>query len=152
MCAAVCNCLTPLGSSRVFHLRRVACICDMKVGEVSLKHRVSILLIMDVHENDGLRAVQIWEWVKAFCEKTIATGQLCFDFMHNDEDGRMYAFECNPRTSTIFLAFYDHDHVAQAFFNAQVCALNSPAAALCYAANLPQHCFLPFNELIAVVH
>lgn len=151
MWATVCNCLTPLGSSGVFPFEACGAHCDMKVGEVSPKHRVSILL-MDVRENDGLRAVQIWEWVKAFCEKTNATGQLCFDFMHNNEDGRMYAFECNPRTSTIFLTFYDHDHVAQAFFNAQVCALNTPAAALCYAANLPQHCFLPVNELIAVVH
>ena len=118
MCTAVCSCLTPLGS-----FLSVVCICDMRVGKVSLEHRGSILVHTPVHEDDGLRAVQIWEWVKAFCEKTNATGQLCFDFMHNDEDGRMYAFECNPRTSTIFLNFYNHDHVVQAFFNAQVCAI-----------------------------
>ena len=70
-------------------------------------------------------SLQIWEWVKAFCAKTGASGQLCFDFMRDGSDGRMYAFECNPRTSTILLNFYDHDHVAQAFFNAQVASLSS---------------------------
>ena len=64
--------------------------------------------------------MQILEWVKGFCEKTGASGQLCFDFMRDSSDGRMYPFECNPRTSTIFLNFYNHDHVAQAFFNAKV--------------------------------
>jgi len=58
--------------------------------------------------------------VKGFCEKTGASGQLCFDFMRDSSDGRMYAFECNPRTSTVFLNYYDHGHVAQAFFNAKV--------------------------------
>ena len=64
--------------------------------------------------------LQILEWVKEFCKKTGASGQLCFDFMRDSSDGRMYAFECNPRTSTILLNFYNHDHVAQAFFNAKV--------------------------------
>ena len=63
---------------------------------------------------------QILDWVKEFCKKTGASGQLCFDFMRDISDGRMYAFECNPRTSTILLNFYNHDHVAQAFFNAKV--------------------------------
>ncbi|CAL5223879.1 g6471 [Coccomyxa viridis] len=62
---------------------------------------------------------QILDWVKEFCTKTGASGQLCFDFMRDTNDGRMYAFECNPRTSTILLNFYNHDHVAQAFFNAK---------------------------------
>ena len=65
-------------------------------------------------------ALQIWEWVKGFCKKTNVSGQLCFDFMRDSSDGRMYPFECNPRTSTILLNFYNHDHVAQAFFNAKV--------------------------------
>ena len=64
--------------------------------------------------------MQILEWVKGFCEKTGASGQLCFDFMRDFSDGRMHPFECNPRTSTIFLNFYNHDHAAQAFFNAKV--------------------------------
>ena len=68
--------------------------------------------------------MQIWEWVKGFCEATGVSGQLCFDFMLDSTDGRMYPFECNPRTSTILLNFYDQDHVAQAFFNAKVTAIN----------------------------
>ncbi|CAK0738655.1 hypothetical protein CVIRNUC_001074 [Coccomyxa viridis] len=62
---------------------------------------------------------EILEWVKGFCEKTGASGQLCFDFMRDSSDGRMYPFECNPRTSTILLNFYNHDLAAQAFFNAK---------------------------------
>lgn len=68
----------------------------------------------------GELLLQILDWVKEFCDKTGASGQLCFDFMRDSNDGRMYAFECNPRTSTILLNFYNHDHVAQAFFNAKV--------------------------------
>ena len=69
---------------------------------------------------------QILDWVKEFCTKTGASGQLCFDFMRDTNDGRMYAFECNPRTSTILLNFYSHDHVAQAFFNAKVFPTDLP--------------------------
>ncbi len=70
--------------------------------------------------------LQILDWVKDFCTKTGASGQLCFDFMRDSNDGRMYAFECNPRTSTILLNFYNHDHVAQAFFNAKVLPAELP--------------------------
>ena len=63
---------------------------------------------------------QIWEWTRAFCEGTKASGQLCFDFMKDGEDGKLYAFECNPRASTILLNFYDQPVVAAAFFNPQV--------------------------------
>ena len=70
--------------------------------------------------------LQILDWVKEFCKKTGASGQLCFDFMRDSSDGRMYAFECNPRTSTILLNFYNHDHVAQAFFNAKVMTAELP--------------------------
>ncbi len=63
--------------------------------------------------------VQIWDWVRDFCKKTKASGQLCFDFMKDETDGQLYAFECNPRCSTILLNFYNHHHVAEAFFNPQ---------------------------------
>ncbi|BDA48532.1 hypothetical protein COCOBI_12-2120 [Coccomyxa sp. Obi] len=66
-----------------------------------------------------INSKQIWDWVKDFCKKTKASGQLCFDFMKDDTDGQLYAFECNPRCSTILLNFYNHYHVAEAFFNPQ---------------------------------
>ena len=64
--------------------------------------------------------VQIWEWTKGFCERTRATGQLCFDYMKSVEDGKLYAFECNPRASTILLNFYNNPAFAQALFDGQV--------------------------------
>lgn len=88
------------------------------------------------------RVLQIWEWTRAFCEGTQASGQLCFDFMKDAQDGRMYAFECNPRASTILLNFYRQPEVAAAFFNPQarvrarcipcvVCRRCPPAMGIC---------------------
>ena len=65
-------------------------------------------------------ARQVLAWVEQFCAKTKATGQLCFDFMLNDADGRLYAFECNPRTSTVLLEYHDHPLFAEALCNPQV--------------------------------
>ncbi len=64
--------------------------------------------------------LQIWEWVRAFCAATKASGQLCFDFMKDEDDGRLYAIECNPRCSSILLNFCDHQHASEAFFRPQV--------------------------------
>ena len=88
--------------------------------------------------------VQILEWVKGFCEKTGASGQLCFDFMRDSSDGRMYPFECNPRTSTIFLNFYNHDHAAQAIFNAKV---QSQCSDTCCYSLVAQQNFLAFPSI-----
>lgn len=71
--------------------------------------------------NTRLLWLQIWEWVRKFCSATKATGQLCFDFMKDEDDGRVYAIECNPRCSSIFLNFYNHPNVAQSFFKPQAC-------------------------------
>ena len=63
---------------------------------------------------------QVFAWVEQFCAKTKATGQLCFDFMLNKADGLLYAFECNPRTSTVLLEYHDHPLFAEALCNPQV--------------------------------
>jgi hypothetical protein len=75
-----------------------------------------------ISDNRGLGWVckQIWEWVRKFCEATGATGQLCFDFIRDETEGRMLPIECNPRTSTIFLNFYNHPAAAEAFYSAKV--------------------------------
>ncbi len=52
-----------------------------------------------------------------FCQRTKASGQLCFDFMLNAADGQLYAFECNPRTSTVLLEYHDHPAFADALYN-----------------------------------
>ena len=63
---------------------------------------------------------QVRAWVEQFCARTKATGQLCFDFMLNKADGLLYAFECNPRTSTVLLEYHDHPLFAEALCNPQV--------------------------------
>ncbi|KAK9831523.1 hypothetical protein WJX81_005430 [Elliptochloris bilobata] len=60
---------------------------------------------------------QIYSWVEQFCKRTNASGQLCFDFMLNKADGHLYAFECNPRTSSVLLEYHDHPAFAEALCN-----------------------------------
>ena len=104
-------------------------IWDIGSAAQEASRQNSMVLFVIVREaSSRLWLLQIWEWVKAFCAKTGVSGQLCFDFMRDSSDGRMYAFECNPRTSTILLNFYDHDHVAQAFFNAKVLTCRATGA------------------------
>ena len=74
---------------------------------------------------------QVYAWVEQFCAKTKATGQLCFDFMHNNADGRLYAFECNPRTSTVLLEYHDHPLFAEALCNPQVPCLDLCSLSCC---------------------
>ena len=71
---------------------------------------------------------QIWQWTRDFCERTKATGQLCFDFMKSGEDGQLYAFECNPRASTILLNFYNHPAFARALYDGKVCICGATEA------------------------
>ena len=58
---------------------------------------------------------KILEWVQEFCSRVKATGQVSFDFIESNEDGRPYAIECNPRTHTAILNFYNHPLVAEAY-------------------------------------
>ena len=64
--------------------------------------------------------LQIQQWVEKFCKTTGSSGQLCFDFMYDREGGTLLAIECNPRTSTNLLAFYNHPNFAAALSDADV--------------------------------
>ncbi|CAF0925761.1 unnamed protein product [Adineta steineri] len=61
--------------------------------------------------------INILEWVREFCSRVNATGQVSFDFIESNEDGRPYAIECNPRTHTAILNFYNHSRVAEAYLD-----------------------------------
>jgi hypothetical protein len=49
---------------------------------------------------------KIREWVRDFAEKSGLTGQLCWDFIE-DEEGLPYPIECNPRIHTQSCVFLD---------------------------------------------
>jgi predicted ATP-grasp superfamily ATP-dependent carboligase len=59
----------------------------------------------------------ILEWVQEFCSKANLTGQASFDFIESNENGRVYAIECNPRTHTAVTTFYNHPRVAEAYLD-----------------------------------
>ena len=59
---------------------------------------------------------QILEWVKQFVSTLGITGQISFDFIQA-EDGEIYAIECNPRTHTAIMMFYNHPGVADAYLS-----------------------------------
>ena len=60
---------------------------------------------------------QILEWVQEFCARVNITGQVSFDFIESNEDGRPYAIECNPRTHSAIINFYNHPNVAEAYLS-----------------------------------
>ena len=60
---------------------------------------------------------EIAEWVHKFVHHLGLTGQLSFDFIRADDDGQVYAIECNPRTHSAITAFYDDSRVANAYLN-----------------------------------
>ena len=59
----------------------------------------------------------ILQWVEKFCSHLKLTGQASFDFIECDDDGLIYALECNPRTHTAITAFYNQPLVAQAYLD-----------------------------------
>lgn len=102
--------------------------------------------------------MQIWEWVRDFSSATKATGQLCFDFMKDEDNGKLYAIECNPRCSSIFLNFYNHSNVADAFFKPQACTATrdrTPHACHCrrsYFKSADGHVPLAFLQVVMASH
>jgi predicted ATP-grasp superfamily ATP-dependent carboligase len=60
---------------------------------------------------------KILQWVKKFCADTGISGQASFDFIESEEDGLPYALECNPRTHTAIVTFYNHQDVPKAYLN-----------------------------------
>jgi len=62
---------------------------------------------------------EIEAWVRGFVEPLKLTGQVSFDFME-DDDGRVYAIECNPRTHSAITMFYNHPGLARAYLDDDV--------------------------------
>ncbi|MGL5816505.1 MAG: hypothetical protein ACRCZD_09905 [Phycicoccus sp.] len=56
----------------------------------------------------------IERWVRAFVEPLRITGQVSLDFIVED-DGRVLAIECNPRTHSAITMFHDHPGLAAAY-------------------------------------
>ena len=57
----------------------------------------------------------IERWVRRFGAALELTGQVSMDFIEADDDGQVYAIECNPRTHSAITMFYNHPDVAAAY-------------------------------------
>jgi len=62
---------------------------------------------------------EIEGWVRRFAERFKLTGQISFDFIRANDDGRLYAIECNPRTHSAITTFHDNIRVAEAYLGAE---------------------------------
>lgn len=58
---------------------------------------------------------EILQWVKEFARDLKLTGQASFDFIESDDDGLIYALECNPRTHTAITTFYNQPFLARGY-------------------------------------
>ncbi len=58
---------------------------------------------------------EIERWVRRFGEALALTGQASIDFIEADDDGEIYAIECNPRTHSAITMFYDRPELAAAY-------------------------------------
>lgn len=61
---------------------------------------------------------KIQSWIETFVEKEEFTGQIAFDFIE-DESGKLFAIECNPRGTSGINLFQEKDNFPEAFFNLQ---------------------------------
>nr|WP_310413060.1 ATP-grasp domain-containing protein [Chamaesiphon sp. OTE_8_metabat_110] len=78
------------------------CCCESSAFQVNYEH---------VDRSD------IEEWIRTFAGSLKLTGQVSLDFMQADDDGKVYAIECNPRTHSAITMFYNHPDVAAAYLN-----------------------------------
>jgi hypothetical protein len=65
------------------------------------------------YENDDKPEIE--RWVRRFGEALSLTGQASMDFIEADDDGQIYAIECNPRTHSAITLFYNHPDLAAAY-------------------------------------
>jgi predicted ATP-grasp superfamily ATP-dependent carboligase len=65
------------------------------------------------YENVDQPAIEAW--VRQFVGGLKLTGQVSFDFIQAEDDGQIYAIECNPRTHSAITMFYNHPDVAEAY-------------------------------------
>ena len=56
-------------------------------------------------------------WIKTFAAGLGITGQASFDFIEADNDGTVYAIECNPRTHSAITMYYDDPRLAPAYLD-----------------------------------
>jgi predicted ATP-grasp superfamily ATP-dependent carboligase len=61
-------------------------------------------------------------WIRTFAGSLKLTGQVSLDFMQADDDGEIYAIECNPRTHSAITMFYNHPDVAPAYLEPEALA------------------------------
>ena len=76
------------------------CCCESSAFQVNYEH---------VDRSD------IEAWIRTFASSLKLTGQVSLDFMQADDDGQVYAIECNPRTHSAITMFYNHPDVAKAY-------------------------------------
>ncbi|MEG4285545.1 ATP-grasp enzyme [Microcoleus sp. A006_D1] len=62
---------------------------------------------------------EIEAWVRRFVGGLNLTGQVSFDFIQANDDGRIYAIECNPRTHSAITMFYNNPDVAKAYLETE---------------------------------
>lgn len=66
---------------------------------------------------DSIDDREIEDWVRRFVSHYRLDGQISFDFMRADDDGKIYVIECNPRTHSAITAMHDHPGVAKAYLS-----------------------------------
>jgi predicted ATP-grasp superfamily ATP-dependent carboligase len=76
------------------------CCCESSAFQVNYEH---------VDRSD------IEDWIRTFAGSLKLTGQISLDFIQAEDDGQIYAIECNPRTHSAITMFYNHPDVAQAY-------------------------------------
>ncbi len=76
------------------------CCCESSAFQVNYQH---------VDRSD------IEDWIRTFAGSLKLTGQISLDFMQAEDDGQVYAIECNPRTHSAITMFYNHPDVARAY-------------------------------------
>ncbi len=81
---------------------RVHCCCNSSPFQVNYDH---------------IDKPAIRHWVEAFGQATGLTGQASFDFIEADDDGEIYAIECNPRTHSAITLFGEDDRLAGAYLD-----------------------------------
>ena len=76
------------------------CCCESSAFQVNYQH---------------IDRPDIEDWIRTFAGSLKLTGQVSLDFMQADDDGEIYAIECNPRTHSAITMFYNHPDVAKAY-------------------------------------
>jgi predicted ATP-grasp superfamily ATP-dependent carboligase len=80
------------------------CCCESSAFQVNYEH-------VDQPEMEN--------WIRQFASSLSLTGQISLDFIRADDDEKMYAIECNPRTHSAITMFYDHPDVAAAYLDSE---------------------------------